>query len=373
MSADNKILSEIRLGLLGFSPEETLQGTGIGNFSRHLQRAFPQLEIFPKKEWIAKHPLANLNLKIWYLNQLKNDFIFSGLLKKLHRNTPFDLLFTLPGCGLFLDAEKLKVPIIELSQGCWIEFVNQTVYGRLDAFIQKLVPGSMFKISSRSKYRTAVSQRSQEEIKRHYGQNCHVIPIGVDTDAFQPRDKFKARQKLSLQEAAAIGLFVGRAETAKGWDMLTDVAKVVRSVTFLCVVEKKVPSPCENILIRQNRSPVEIQSYYNAADFLFLPSRYESASHATLEAMSSNLPVILSNQIGILPNPCPIGSQEGLYRIGGGVQDYIRAIQACLKNPHPPQTRDFVKKNFPLEDFCVRYQQLVTNLLNENGRKSPET
>lgn len=372
MFTDNNILNKIRLGLLGWNSEENLQRSGIANFTKHLKKAFPQLEIFPKQEWFLKHPLAKLDLKIWYLNQLKNDFVFSGLLNKLHKVTPFDLLFTLPGCGFFLDAKKLKIPIIELSQGCWIEFVNRTITGRLDALIQKLVPGSMFKIGSRKKHRTVVSQRSQAEIKRHLGQNCHIIPIGVDTDAFQPRDKLKARQKLSLQEDAVIGLFVGRAEAAKGWDILSEAARALPKVTFLCVLEKKVPPPSQNIFIAQNHSFHELPSYYNAADFFFLPSRYESASHATLEAMSSNLPVVLSDRIGILPDPCPIGPREGLYIIPEGIQDYIGAIQACLKNPHPPQTRDFVKKTFPLEDFCSRYRRLVINLLNGNGIQPPK-
>ena len=52
-----------------------------------------------------------------------------------------------------------------------------------------------------------------------------VIPNAVDTTRFRKHEKDLARRTFGLPADGPIGLFVGRAERAKGFDILLEVAR----------------------------------------------------------------------------------------------------------------------------------------------------
>jgi D-inositol-3-phosphate glycosyltransferase len=150
-----------------------------------------------------------------------------------------------------------------------------------------------------------------------------VVPAGVDTDLFYPRNKAKVRQMLGLPDLdTPILLFVGRIERLKGIDTLLEAVAVVsrtctgRNLKAL-IVGGGGQTEEENAELRRivqlhrdlnledqvefvGSKPQEmLPLYYAAADITVMPSHYESFGLVAVESMASGTPVIASNVGGL--------------------------------------------------------------------------
>ncbi len=187
-----------------------------------------------------------------------------------------------------------------------------------------------------------------------YDDKISVIPAGVDTDHFYPRDKAEVRRRLGLPLDTPILLFVGRIERLKGIDTLLESAAVVsrtcagRDLKVL-IVGGGGQTPAENAEIRRiwqlhqdlnledqvefvGSKPQEmLPLYYSAADVTVMPSHYESFGMVAVESMASGTPVIASNVGGLS------------YTVKDGVTGYLvpeenhfvlaEQVHHLLKNP----------------------------------------
>jgi D-inositol-3-phosphate glycosyltransferase len=150
-----------------------------------------------------------------------------------------------------------------------------------------------------------------------------VIPAGVDTSLFYPRDRAQVREQLGLPDLdTPILLFVGRIERLKGIDTLLESVAVVsrtcsgRNLKVL-IVGGGGQTEAENAELRRvvqlhrdlnleeqvefvGSKPQEmLPLYYAAADITVMPSHYESFGLVAVEAMASGTPVIASNVGGL--------------------------------------------------------------------------
>ena len=150
-----------------------------------------------------------------------------------------------------------------------------------------------------------------------------VVPAGVDTELFHPRDRAEVRRELGLPGLdTPILLFVGRIERLKGIDtLLESVAVVSRTCTGrnlkVLIVGGGDQTEEENAELRRvvelhrelnleeqvefvGSKPQELLPlYYSAADITIMPSHYESFGMVAVEAMASGTPVIASNVGGL--------------------------------------------------------------------------
>jgi D-inositol-3-phosphate glycosyltransferase len=160
----------------------------------------------------------------------------------------------------------------------------------------------------------------------YYGADPHkiaVIPAGVDTELFHPRDRARVRRQLGLPGLdTPILLFVGRIERLKGIDTLLESVAVVsrfcagRNLKVL-IVGGGDQTEDENAELRRvvqlhrdlnlqeqvefvGSKPQEmLPLYYSAADITIMPSHYESFGLVAVESMASGTPVIASNVGGL--------------------------------------------------------------------------
>lgn len=152
-----------------------------------------------------------------------------------------------------------------------------------------------------------------------------VIHPGVDTSIFtpMPKEMAKAHLKLSTHNNKII-LFVGRIEPLKGIDVLLYATKILlerNPMLNICLIvvggdisQKKKQWSRELKRLEEIRKTLYITTtvtfvgqkkqhdlsyYYNTAEFVVMPSHYESFGMAALEAMACGVPVITTNVTGI--------------------------------------------------------------------------
>lgn len=185
-----------------------------------------------------------------------------------------------------------------------------------------------------------------------------VLPMGTNTDRFNPAiDIGDIRQRYGL-EGKAIILFVGRIREDKGIEYLVKAANIVvnefgcDNVLFMLVgpteefiLSKEMRSPyLDNImhLIDDYRLqqlvwltgvvPLEdLRKLYVACDLFVLPSLTEAAPQVIIEAMSSGKPVI-GTKVGAIPTQIMEG-KNGFLIDPADERQLAEKIKYLINNP----------------------------------------
>jgi UDP-glucose:(heptosyl)LPS alpha-1,3-glucosyltransferase len=183
--------------------------------------------------------------------------------------------------------------------------------GALRGAWQRRVQGAFVAMERRA-YRSArlrrviaVSSGVARELREHYGvpeDRVRVIPNGVDHRTFHPVDdaaRRALRARLGLPADACLALFLGGDWERKG------VRDAIAAVAGLPDVVLVVVGRGDAVAMRAHATRLgaahqlvltgptaEPQHYYQAADLLLFPSRYEAFSLVTLEAAASGLPIV---------------------------------------------------------------------------------
>jgi glycosyltransferase involved in cell wall biosynthesis len=133
-----------------------------------------------------------------------------------------------------------------------------------------------------------VSESAAQETTRYYRRApTTVIPNGVDTDLFRPRDRVQARVTLGLDEQSRYALFVGRPEYRKGADLLLESCRAA-GWELLHAGATPIPGARHLGLL----APERLADAYAAADCLLFPTRYEACSYVLLEALACATPAV---------------------------------------------------------------------------------
>jgi glycosyltransferase involved in cell wall biosynthesis len=129
---------------------------------------------------------------------------------------------------------------------------------------------------------------------------CRIIRLGIDTAKFvPPKDKRKAKALVGVEANSFVIGYVGRLGREK--DVLTlyraflQLSKKVTNSRLLIVGDgiadvKRHMMHNNRVVLAGNQS--DVSPYLQAMDVFVLPSLIETTSLATLEAMSTQVPVI---------------------------------------------------------------------------------
>jgi glycosyltransferase involved in cell wall biosynthesis len=185
----------------------------------------------------------------------------------------------------------------------------------------------------------AVSRGTARELQEHYGlaaDRITVIPNGVDPTVFHPVDadqRRALRERFGLPRDACLALFLGGDWERKG---LRDAIDAVAGLAdaHLVVVGRGDEGAMRAHATRAGAAaqvtfagPSAIpERWYQAADLLLFPSRYEAFSLVTLEAAASGLPIIahpingtedlvVPGETGFLSEPGPEALRTHLVRL----------------------------------------------------------
>jgi glycosyltransferase involved in cell wall biosynthesis len=225
--------------------------------------------------------------------------------------------------------------------------------------VRRTVGGSMTEaVAGRNAtHVVCVSEAVAEEVRRYYRMRCDaVIPNGIDTDVFAPRDMRGARERLDLPQDGRYALFVGRSERRKGSDLL---AEATRRGGYELLIAGSSGAPGTRRL--GILAPDALADAYAASDCVLFPSRYEACSLVVLEALACGRP-LLTTRVGWMKTFLRAVPQYEALCVEPDVED-ISARLLALGNiesaPLASAARAFVLENNSLGRWSERWENLL--------------
>jgi glycosyltransferase involved in cell wall biosynthesis len=221
-------------------------------------------------------------------------------------------------------AKRLSLPFFHTSHSLGVLKRNMMTSGKpaRGAEISELEEKYRFKLRIREERKIfeatngiiATSPIEKKHYQNYYNINprkIKIIPLGVDTSWFRPRDKSRARSALKLPDNVLFSL--SRIDPRKGLDLFLRAAqRVAREEDIFIIIGggSKLPDKSEfeekarlRRLIKELHlgeitmftgylSDGVVPWFYGAAEIFIVPSRYEPFGLTILESMACKTPVI---------------------------------------------------------------------------------
>lgn len=204
------------------------------------------------------------------------------------------------------------------------------------------------------------------------------IPIGVDTDRFQPQrdfnEKILLRRRLSLPLDRKIIIFVGLICKRKGVDIIIDTWKMIRETEksracialigltnrkhymvdedFIKGIRNEILSSgmeSEIFLIEENN---QIDEYLKASDIFIFPTRREGLPNALIEAISAGLPCIASKIEGVTDRIIRDGI-DGFLMEREDIEGYSFTLKELLNNETSASKMGLNARQRSLKEFSI--------------------
>lgn len=327
---------------------------GVEVFTRELAAALGGAQVFAPTRGATSASAALSHLG---LEQPVRALEPARAFREAHRGRPFDLVISNGLCGWPLAFAGFEGPAVQVYHFTFAGLAQKAL-PRGDRLTTGRITGFFDRLAGTGKTVVAVSESVQREVSRLYGYPSLVLPNGVDVDLFRRKDQGEARDAIGLPRGPPVGLFVGRSERAKGFDLVQAVAQTSKDIHVACV-SQPAPAP-GNVSFFPDVPHERMPWFYSAADFLLLPSRYEGFNLSLLEALACDLPIVTSAAA------YPFG--DGPPRLATVVDPLTRdglvqAIRGVLERGRPAGLRDQIVQEYSLDAFRRRWVELVHGLV----------
>jgi len=235
-----------------------------------------------------------------------------------------------------------KMPIIGTPHGDDIQSLPDLQYGvRLNPELDRIVRRNVRSFTCV----TAISNSIRKEIRRIIGNDRNIwdVPNGVWVSKFQKKvDKVEIRKKYGIPLNSTAVISVGRNHPNKGFqfglDAIAKLANTGIKVSYVLVgrdtyplVERARNLGISDLLVAPGElSPEEVSNLFHVSDIYVSTSFIESFGLATLEAMSSGLPCVVTNVRG---NRDLVSPEYGALVESGNAQQLADSIKYLVDNP----------------------------------------
>jgi glycosyltransferase involved in cell wall biosynthesis len=200
-----------------------------------------------------------------------------------------------------------------------------------------------------------------------------VIPNGVNTDEFAPRDRAAARAALGIPADSEVVLFVAYsvAPRRKGFSLLVDALRELSGRPNLFALSVGAGTPDVDIpvsalhlgKINQNRL---LSLAYSAADLYVIPSLQDNLPSTVLESMACGTPVV-GFDVGGVPEMVRPGVTGALAPVGD-VSALAGAISGLLadsvaREDMAGRCRRVVLDEYGMDSYVSGYEALYQRLV----------
>lgn len=199
-----------------------------------------------------------------------------------------------------------------------------------------------------------------------------VIPYGLDTEIFKPRDRAAAREVLGLPRDRKIVLFLAdwASEARKGLPLLVEALKGLPDSADLCLLilgngRVELPDDVPNVRLDYVRNDRVLAIIYSTADVFALPVLQDNLPNTALEAMACGLPVVAFATGGV--REMIRDGVEGRVVTPGDVAALRSAISATLQDERhrammASNARSRAVQEYGIELQARRYLELYRTL-----------
>ncbi|MGH2834303.1 MAG: glycosyltransferase family 4 protein [Solirubrobacteraceae bacterium] len=226
---------------------------------------------------------------------------------------------------------------------------------------RSLSAGTMEAIAGRRAARVVcVADTTAEEVRRYYRlSSTSVIPNGINTNTFAPRNQLAARERLGLQPNARYAIFVGRFEYGKGSDLALQAA---RQAGYKLLMAGPTGGPGGQHL--GVLGPDKLADAYAAADCVVFPTRYEGCSLVVLEALACGRP-LLTTPVGWMHTLLRSVPEYQAFCIEPVIDDVaakLQALDSLDTRGAVSKAREFVLEHNSLERYAESWRKLLQEM-----------
>lgn len=199
-----------------------------------------------------------------------------------------------------------------------------------------------------------------------------IIPHGLDTDIFKPKNPLNARAALEIPYDVKVILFIAEntKNRRKGFTLLSDMLNTLDDKDHLCLISvgkgsSDLQSPILNLDLGYLESDRLLSLVYSAADIFIVPSLQEAFGQTALEAMACGVPVVGFNTGGIADIVRP--GITGLLAPPLDMASLKNAVKDLLYDQKKRESmsancRATVVKEYSLKVQALRYTGLYENM-----------
>ena len=279
------------------------------------------------------------------------------------------------GCGKFVDRCG-ACPLLGPAGSKDPEDLTRQIWLRKRAALSAVPPGRV-RLVAPSRWIARQIQRSS--LARDFPVT--VIPLGVDTDVFRPRDRWAARELFGVPQDARVVVFVAELmwRRVKGLPVLASALQGLTDFPGATLVTVGSGRPAVDVGIPHIKLPAVrgerlLSFMYSAADVVAVPSLGDNFPQVVLEAMACGVPVVGSD-VGGIPEQVQPGV-TGLLVPPGDASALRDALFRLLSDPAlraemSVQARRRAEAEYTLAHYVRRYLDLYEAMLGGGAGKAP--
>jgi glycosyltransferase involved in cell wall biosynthesis len=185
-----------------------------------------------------------------------------------------------------------------------------------------------------------------------------IVPNGIDTDVFAPRDAQAARKALGIPQDCHVVLFAAEAVGVrrKGFALLIRALNELRGLEnlFLVSVGRGAPEfelAIPHLHLGHIDDDRQLSLIYSAADVYVIPSLQDNQPNTALEAMACGTPVVGFN-VGGIPDMVRPGI-NGLLAPAGDVVSLRAAIVELVRCSEKREAMAIACRRIVMEEYTL--------------------
>jgi len=206
---------------------------------------------------------------------------------------------------------------------------------------------------------------------------CHMIPLGLDTNIFKPREKGKSRDRFNIPLEAQVLAFryQSAANSLKGWQWLEKalIDLEIDKPTYLISFDnkggmEKLKDKYEVIELGWVHDQDLLCDAMNATDIFVMPSLAEAFGMMAVEAMACGTPVITFENTALsdviqAPRAGIAVSYKNSQALAIAISDLLK--DDCKRAQLSNEALNLVRSEYDVNIYISRHIKLYESLINK--------